>query len=844
MKKKHFSHMLFIYFIISFIGFAIMSQNDLRDLSTSDASINGPLPLKYCFWEPQIIRSVGNEPYSVFIGDANNDGQNDIIAANRGSNNISILLWNTTSGDWDEQITRTVGDTPRSVFVGDVNNDSQKDIVTANFNGDNVSILLWNSTAGDWDDQITRPVGNGPRSVYIGDANNDGQNDIVTAGDVDGNVSILLWNTTSGDWDDQIIRPVGNLPTSVFIEDADNDGQNDIVVANYWSDNIMILCWNTTLGNWSTKIIENIYYPCSLFVGDANNDGQKDIVAAADTPDQVSILLWNTTSSDWGNKILKSVGNGPEGVFIGDANNDGQNDIVTANSNSDDVAIILWNPVPVSPFLDPILPRIDVGGRADLSWSNVSEATAYYIYRDISNITSAVGLTPIAKVLDNNYSDNTIMNNIVYFYVIVAENVFGNSSISNCESVLVRYLPGAPVLYPILPNPDNDGIIYLNWTDVGGATNYYIYRDISNITSVVALTPIATVSESNYTDTVMEYGNHYYVIVAGNSTINGSISNCESVFVRYLPGAPLLYPILPNPDDDGIIYLNWTDVGGATIYYVYRDISNITSVVALTPIATVSESKYTDTVLVPGIYYYVIVAGNSTMNGSISNCEKITFKYWRLTGTLIDIDDTVDSKNWSRTAEDNPWCNGNGTIDEPYVIENVTINAQNSGSCISINNSKVYFIIQNCILYNSSIGIKIINAANVKIINVTIVNLKGINGINRDPSATQDTGGNGNESIGIAIYDSINVNISLNQISNISGGNGGWGSEGLMAFPEGNGYDGGNGGNGNNAYAIYLDNSSDIAISHNNISSIKGGDGGMGGTGGHGIDSGGGYGGN
>ncbi|NVM55015.1 MAG: PQQ-binding-like beta-propeller repeat protein [Candidatus Helarchaeota archaeon] len=154
----------------------------------------------------------------------------------------------------------------------------------------------------------------------------------------------------------------------------------------------------------------------------------------------------------------------------------------------------------------------------------------------------------------------------------------------------------APVLDPI-PSPDFDGIIQLNWNDVIGATTYYIYRNTSDIPSVSGMTPIVTVSESSYIDTLTTNGTYYYVIVAGNVVGNSSISNCENVTVELPLSAPVLDPIVPAVDGDGIIDLNWSDVVGATTYYVFRDISNITSVVGLTPIIAVSESNYTDTLM-------------------------------------------------------------------------------------------------------------------------------------------------------------------------------------------------------------------------------------------------------
>ncbi|MHA2287245.1 MAG: NosD domain-containing protein [Promethearchaeota archaeon] len=78
-----------------------------------------------------------------------------------------------------------------------------------------------------------------------------------------------------------------------------------------------------------------------------------------------------------------------------------------------------------------------------------------------------------------------------------------------------------------------------------------------------------------------------------------------------------------------------------------------------------------------------------------------TSNYWNLTGSPIFIDDSDPSYNWSKTAFDNDWCRGNGSRNNPYIIENVTINGQGSGKCIEIINSDVFFIIRNCTLSNS-----------------------------------------------------------------------------------------------------------------------------------------------
>ena len=58
-------------------------------------------------------------------------------------NTVSILFWNPCTTDWDNQIIKPVGNYPKGVFVGDANNDGYNDVVTANSGNVNVSIYLW-----------------------------------------------------------------------------------------------------------------------------------------------------------------------------------------------------------------------------------------------------------------------------------------------------------------------------------------------------------------------------------------------------------------------------------------------------------------------------------------------------------------------------------------------------------------------------------------------------------------------------------------------------------------------------------------------------------------------------
>jgi len=103
------------------------------------------------------------------------------------------------------------------------------------------------------------------------------------------------------------------------------------------------------------------------------------------------------------------------------------------------------------------------------------------------------------------------------------------------------------------------------------------------------------------------------------------------------------------------------------------------------------------------------------------------FPIWSVLAPIY-IDGTatgIGAHNWT-WASNQLWCSGKGTEIDPYIIANEKINGLGS-SPIFIENSDVFFIIDNCILFNSTInvnhgGIYLDNCKNGKIYNNRIFN--------------------------------------------------------------------------------------------------------------------------
>ncbi|CAF4689058.1 unnamed protein product, partial [Rotaria sp. Silwood2] len=287
------------------------------------------------------------QPYSVTVGNFNNDSYVDIAIVNSGSDNLDVLF-NSGNGTFPTQITYPIGTDlyPQYVLAGDINKDNHLDIVTVNSKGSSISVFMGHGN-GTFD--IPRVYSSGedsyPLAVAINDFNNDNRSDLIIADPGTDSIGILL-GYGNGSFATIIKYSTGknSNPVAIVLTDINNDGRIDIIVANSATKNIGILLGhgNLTFDTIITCPTGNDLHPQSVAIGDFDNDGQMDIAVTKYHADSISIFLgYKNGSFTTQLTYLTGYRSWPSWITVGDFNRDKRLDIATSNFNMNNVGILL-----------------------------------------------------------------------------------------------------------------------------------------------------------------------------------------------------------------------------------------------------------------------------------------------------------------------------------------------------------------------------------------------------------------------------------------------------------------------------------------------------------------------
>ena len=170
------------------LGLNLVDNNTIHDLAGNPLSQSNAVAT----FSDQATFAADNVPYSVAVDDLNGDGIPDLVVANYGGQDVSVMFGNG-DGSFGPQTTYAAGVNPISVAIADVNHDGKPDLVVADQGGQSVSVLLGQSN-GTFGASSSYAAGYHPESVSVADVNGDGNPDIVVTNESDNDISVLLGN--------------------------------------------------------------------------------------------------------------------------------------------------------------------------------------------------------------------------------------------------------------------------------------------------------------------------------------------------------------------------------------------------------------------------------------------------------------------------------------------------------------------------------------------------------------------------------------------------------------------------------------------------------------------------
>ncbi|OUJ73538.1 FG-GAP-like repeat-containing protein [Hymenobacter crusticola] len=200
-------------------------------------------------------------PYEVALGDVDNDGDLDLLAADYSANSVLVRL-NDGSGTFSGTQAVAVGNNPRSLALGDLDGDGDLDLATANFSASTIISIRLNNGSGIFSGTQTLSIPDTPFGVRLGDVDGDGDLDLAILRASASGVDVYL-NNGSGSFTASQFVAVGGSPQLLAFGDLDGNGTLDLATANYNGQSVSVRLNNSgVLANASRQLTEQVsLYP-------------------------------------------------------------------------------------------------------------------------------------------------------------------------------------------------------------------------------------------------------------------------------------------------------------------------------------------------------------------------------------------------------------------------------------------------------------------------------------------------------------------------------------------------------------------------------------------------------
>ena len=255
----------------------------------------------------------------------------------------------------------------------------------------------------------------------------------------------------------------------------------------------------------------------------------------------------------------------------------------------------------VAPAAPTVTMTYSDSGKPKLTWSAVSGAASYRVYRSESRGT---GYSLLGTTTSTSYVNTGAAVGKTYYYRVKAVNSAGTSAYSNIVSGTARTpAPAAPVLKG--GTSSASGKPQLTWAAVDGAAKYDVYRSNS---ADGTFSKVGSTDKTTYVNTGAVQGvTYFYKIRAVGASGASGFSNTVAIHVAGVIKAPAAVVLSGIKADAAGITVTWKATANADTYNVLRrDASNTAwKVIA----RGVSGTSYKDTTVARGVMYSYTVQG-------------------------------------------------------------------------------------------------------------------------------------------------------------------------------------------------------------------------------------------
>lgn len=262
-------------------------------------------------------------------------------------------------------------------------------------------------------------------------------------------------------------------------------------------------------------------------------------------------------------------------------------------------------------FASPVAKVSNKTSAITVSWSKISGAKSYYVYRKAPGETSWKRLGIVTK---NIYTDKSVKDGKTYRYTVKAYNgkIFSGYNTSGWS---IKRL-AAPKLISIANSTSG---ITVKWGKSTGASEYIVYRKTG---SASAWEKISTTKSLSYTDKKVSAGKTYIYTVVAVSGSSRSTYIAEGLKMKRL-GVP---PLKSTKSTKSGVTVNWGEVTGASGYYVYRKDGTSGSWKQIAKVSGKTTTSYLDKTAQKGKTYCYTVRAYSGSYMSYYNKDGLKIK--------------------------------------------------------------------------------------------------------------------------------------------------------------------------------------------------------------------------